>query len=86
MNDKKCRLLPTLFLIIYRRDFFRAVREKSVRCSRRPLAAFCGQATNFFWSQWGEFLLWQKEGSPLSSARSVFRSVPQGQNEENVTL
>lgn len=38
MNDKKCRLLPTLFLIIYRRDFFRAVREKSCQQAHRSVS------------------------------------------------
>lgn len=50
----------------------------------RPSDHFGGQATavrshGVNWSI-------DQEGSPLPSARSVFRSVPQGQHEENVTF
>lgn len=71
------------FLFSVRQIYFRVVRE--IGANRAPTSdRFDGQATAIR-SQGVNWSI-DQEGSPLPSARSVFRFVPQGRHEENVTF
>lgn len=71
------------FLFSVRQIYFRVVRE--IGANHAPTSdRFDGQATAIR-SQGVNWSI-DQEGSPLPSARSVFRFGPQGRHEENVTF